>query len=78
MSKDFKIPMDDALWKRLLEKFEGDENKMRQWVVQLLENLIDSQESLENKSALDASGLKDYLKSSKPGSREYGTKGQGW
>ena len=78
MTKDFKLPLSDALWKRLLEKFQGDENKIKQWITQLLENTIDSQEYQESKSDLDASGLKDYLQSSKPGSREYGAKGQGW
>ena len=54
----------------------GDENALRKLASDMLTKKVRAKE--EKDSALDAGGLEDYLKSSNPGSRGYGAKGQGW
>ena len=78
--KNLKLKLDDNTYQNLKEKFQGDEEAMCQFVVKVLSNELLNTFNEENKEGFDlkTKDLEKYLKSSKPGSRSYGIKGQGW
>jgi len=71
--KYLKLELDEKTYQDLKNKFNDDEKAMHDFVLNsLTDNLTKTRVNENNHS------LEDYLKSSKPGSRSYGTKGQGW
>lgn len=77
MKKKLTINLDEKVYQRLLERFKGDENALKEYAAQVLENqnhdFGDKPESDKIKK-----GLQDYLNKGSAGSRSYGIKGQGW
>ncbi len=77
MKKKLTLDLDEKVYQQLLERFEGDENALKEYAVRFLENhsqdLKDKPESDEIKK-----GLEDYLNKGSAGTRSYGIKGQGW
>ncbi len=77
MKKKLSIDLDEKIYQRLLEQFQGDENALREYAARILENhnhdFGDAPESDKIKK-----GLEDYLNKGSAGTRSYGIKGQGW
>ena len=75
-----KLKLDDDTYQYLKDKFDGDINAIEDFVKKTLSKEIEktrlNPNDSEKKNIND--NLENYLKSSKPGSRSYGIKGQGW
>ena len=72
-----KLELDENTYQYLKIKFNGDEKAMGDFVNKILTKELAKVHN--NKSTTDnKDDQKDYLKSSKSGSRSYGIKGQGW
>lgn len=71
--KYLKLELDEKIYQNLKNKFNDDQKAIHDFVVK---SLIDK--LLEPSTDKNNQGLEEYLKSGKPGSRSYGTKGQGW
>ena len=78
MEKELKIGLDGELYQRLLNHCNGDEEGLKRFMVEVLSKAVETDPMPSTPPNLDASGLQNYLQSSQPGSRGYGTKGQGW
>ncbi len=75
--KKLTLILDKKLFERLKQHCAGDPQAMQNFTAKAIESqLPQSDEAPE--SSLNVSGLEDYLKNGKPGSRGYGVKGQGW
>ena len=74
------LELDDENYKRLKKIFKGDEKAMSNFAAKVLADELTKISANKRKmdSTKNNTDLNDYLKSSKPGSRSYGTKGQGW
>jgi len=74
------LELDDENHKRLKKIFKGDEKAMSNFAAKVLADELTKISANKRKmdSTKNNTDLNDYLKSSKPGSRSYGTKGQGW
>lgn len=77
MKKKLTVNLDEKVYQRLLKKFQGDENALREYAARILEShnhdFGDEPESDKIKK-----GLEDYLNKGSAGTRSYGIKGQGW
>ena len=71
--KYLKLELDEKVYQDLRNKFNNDEKGIHDFVINLLVDKLMEISTEKNKK-----NLEDYLKSGKPGSRSYGTKGQGW
>lgn len=77
MAKKLTINLDEKVYQHLLERFQGDENALKEYAAKILENQSQDGEK-EDTSDKTQKGLEDYLKKGTTGSRSYGIKGQGW
>jgi len=74
MPHEITIKIDDSLYKSLQERTKENPDELNQFIVKAIEEKLDKPES----KGLDTDGLGDFLSQAKPGSRNYGAKGQGW
>lgn len=74
MPHEITIKVNDFLYQSLQEKTKENSEELNQFIVKAIEDKLEKPESKE----LDTSSLGDYLSQAKPGSRNYGAKGQGW
>ena len=77
-----KLKLDKDTYQYLKLKFNGDVNAMEDFAKNILTQQVDKERLKKNKDKdkenINNENLEKYLKSSKPGSRSYGIKGQGW
>ena len=81
-----KLKLDKDTYQYLKLKFNGDVNEMEDFAKNILTQQVDKERLKKNKDKdkdkdkenINNENLEKYLKSSKPGSRSYGIKGQGW
>ena len=75
-----KLKLDDDTYQYLKVKFNGDKNAIEGFVKKILSKEIKETGLNPNDSEKKDinENLENYLKSSKPSSRSYGIKGQGW
>ena len=73
MPHEITIKIDDSLYKSLQEKTNENSEDLNQFIVKAIEEKLEKPES----KGLDTVGLGEYLNQAKPGSRNYGAKGQG-
>ena len=71
--KYINLELKEKLYQDLNNKFNSDPKAINDFVLKCLSDKL--LETCENKNSKN---LEDYLNSSKPGSRSFGTKGQGW
>lgn len=77
MKKKLTLDLDEKVYQRLLEQFQGDENALQEYAARVLEN---HEHKFDNEPEPDKikKGLEDYLNKGSAGTRSYGIKGQGW
>ncbi len=71
-----KIKITDDMYQQLNARFKGDEKLMEEYIIQAVKNQISKDESSDARDEKES--LENYLNKGKPGSRNYGVKGQGW
>ena len=76
MIRDFNIKLEDKLYQQLKELCKGEENAMREYILQILKESLNQNDL--NQLSKDKTSLESYLKKGQRGSRNYGVKGQGW
>ncbi len=74
MSREITIKLEDPLYKKLAEKTKEAPEALNEFIVKAIEEKMEKPDP----TSLDTSGLNDFLSQAKPGSRNYGAKGQGW
>lgn len=77
MKKKLTLNLDEKVYHRLLDKFQGDENALQEYAVKVLENHSPEFENKPEEGEIKK-GLEDYLNKGSTGTRSYGIKGQGW
>ena len=77
---NFKIKLDEDTYQHLKTKFKGDPKAINKFVNETLANELAMVSNNKSKTVKknNNNDLKEFLKSSKSGSRSYGIKGQGW
>ena len=76
MIQNFNIKLEDKLYQQLKELCKGEENAMREYILQILKESLNQNDL--NQLSKDKTSLESYLNKGKRGSRNYGIKGQGW
>ena len=78
--KQLRLELNEKTYQQLKTKFKGDEKAICDFAIKVLNDELSKIFTAQSKtdSEKKTNGLEDYLKSGKPGSRSYGTKGQGW
>ena len=76
MPRKFKIELEDEVFYQLNEICKGDESVMQNYIIHTLKEKFN--QSNDKISSREKDSLETYLKNSRPGSRNYGIKGQGW
>ena len=76
MIRDFNIKLEDKLYQQLKELCKGEENAMREYILQILKESLNQNDL--NRLSKDKTSLESYLKKGQRGSQNYGVKGQGW
>ena len=76
MIRNFNIKLEDKLYQQLKELCKGEENAMREYILQILKESLNQNDL--NHLSKDKTSLESYLKKGQRGSRNYGVKGQGW
>ena len=76
MIRDFNIKLEDKLYQQLKELCKGEENAMREYILQILKESLNQNDL--NQLSKDKTSLESYLKKGQRGSQNYGVKGQGW
>tara|TARA_B100000686_G_scaffold137158_1_gene144382 strand:- start:189 stop:419 length:231 start_codon:yes stop_codon:yes gene_type:complete len=76
MSRKLQIELEDEVFCQLNEICKGDEKVMQDYIVRTLKEKFN--QSNDKISSREKDSLETYLKNSRPGSRNYGIKGQGW
>lgn len=74
MPHEITIKVDDSLHQNLMQKTKDNPEELNQFIVKAIKEKLEKPES----TGLDTDGLGDFLSQAKPGSRNYGAKGQGW
>jgi hypothetical protein len=76
MSKQITLNIEPELYKHLEIRFKGNEQGMKQFIVDAIRNHLSEAPLKEAPNKKD--DLESYLKQGSSGSRSYGIKGQGW
>ena len=76
MIRNFNIELEDNLYQKLKELCKGEENTMREYILQTLKEKLNQNDL--NKLSKEKTNLENYLNKGQGGSRNYGVKGQGW
>tara|TARA_B100000686_G_C16804456_1_gene988904 strand:+ start:3638 stop:3868 length:231 start_codon:yes stop_codon:yes gene_type:complete len=76
MPKQIKILLDDSTYQSLMKLSEGNENSIRKWVEDFLNEK--AKHKTPSEFSLNTKDLDSYLRESKPKNHGYGAKGQGW
>ena len=76
MIRNFNIELEDNLYQQLKELCKGEENTMREFILQTVKERLNQNDL--NKLSKEKTSLESYLNKGQGGSRNYGVKGQGW